>query len=68
MRRHKTVGNKPSSPSKSKKTFDPNPVSDPQFTTALHRPGIIRNAGPALAGTMALHDRNTHKVMPIENI
>jgi hypothetical protein len=52
MRRHKTVANKPSAPP-NQKTFDPNTVSDRQFTTALHPArhhpeswsGISRNGG-----------------------
>jgi hypothetical protein len=65
MRRHKTVGNKSAIPSKSK-TVDPNRVSDRRFTTALHRPSIIRNPGPASVGTAAFHDRNTQCGSPAD--
>src|SRR5450631_3504320 len=52
-----SVANQPTPPKQ--KPFDPQRVLNDSPLPRHNRPGIIRNPGPASAGTMALHDRNT---------
>lgn len=47
-------------PRRKQNRVDENALLSDSHATASHRPGMIRNGGPAWTGTLARHDRNPH--------